>query len=71
MKKTVRKCRNCNKEFRAVFDVWYCSANCEKASHNPVAKYNKNRAWVHKPKKGKGSYSRKRNKVVWNLEKEG
>ena len=70
MKKTLRKCRTCEKEFRAVLDVWYCSAQCERLAANPVAKYNHNRPATHKPKKGKGSYTRK-NKVVWDLTKEG
>ncbi|REK62087.1 MAG: hypothetical protein DWQ49_03855 [Bacteroidetes bacterium] len=72
MKKTIRKCRKCGKEFRAVLDVQYCSGQCERLAANPVAKHNYNRPATHKPKKGKGSYNRrKHNRVVWNLEKEG
>ena len=65
-----RKCRKCGKEFNAVLDVWYCSGQCERLAANPVAKFIRNRCSTHKPKKGKGSY-RRRNKVVWDLSKEG
>ena len=71
MKKT-RKCKKCGKEFKVVLQ-WanYCSGECERLAANPVAKYNYNRPATHKPKKGKGSYTRKKNKVVWDLTKEG
>lgn len=67
-----RNCRTCGKKFNAVLDVHYCSYECERIAHNPVAKFARvfNRASTHKPKKGKGSYQR-RNKVVWDLNKEG
>ena len=56
----IRKCRKCGKAFKAEIDsVHYCSVNCMTASHNPVAASNHNRSGVHKPKKGKGSYTRK------------
>ena len=54
-----RKCRKCNKEFTAVLDVWYCSYECERIAHNPVAKFAHmfNRAATHKDKT---KYNRKR-----------
>ena len=56
----IRKCRKCGKAFKAeIASVHYCSMNCMSASHNPVAAFNHNRSGVHKPKKGKGSYTRK------------
>jgi len=35
-----------------------------KIGNNPVAKHDFNRAAVHKPRKGKGSYSRKRKRSL-------
>ncbi len=60
-----RKCRKCGKNFNAVLDVWYCSGQCERLAANPVAKFIRNRFSVQRPKKGKGSYTRK-----WKLAKE-
>ena len=60
-----RKCRKCGKNFNAILDVWYCSGQCERLAANPVAKFIRNRFSVYKPKKGKGSYTRK-----WKLSKE-
>lgn len=60
---TKRKCKKCGKEFRAVLEwAYYCSAQCERLAHNPVAKFLKSSGGVaktHKPRKGKGSYRRK------------
>jgi hypothetical protein len=56
---TKRKCKKCGKEFRAVLEwAYYCSAQCERLAHNPVAKFASryNRSGVHKSKK---TYSRK------------
>lgn len=34
------KCRKCGKEFKQVLaGVWYCSGECERLAHNPVAKF--------------------------------
>ena len=58
-RKTVR-CRKCGKEFMQVLaGVWYCSGECERLAHNPVAKFLnffKSGSGVHKSKK---TYTRK------------
>jgi len=58
-----RKCRKCGKEFNAVLDVWYCSGQCERLAANPVAKFIRSKFSIHKPKKGKGSYDRRKVKA--------
>lgn len=56
-----KKCKKCGKEFTAIIR-WanYCSGECERLAANPVAKFSRTPTIKHKPKKGKGSYDRKR-----------
>jgi hypothetical protein len=56
---TKRKCKKCGKTFFAVLEwAYYCSGQCERLAHNPVAKFASryNRSGVHKDKT---KYSRK------------
>ena len=63
--KTKRKkpvaCRKCGKKFNQVLaGVWYCSYECERLAHNPVAKFLaffKSGSGVHKNRK---KYDRKK-----------
>ena len=52
-----KKCKTCGEMFIQILKgVNYCSGECEKRSHNPVAKFDFNRGGVHKSKR---TYSRK------------
>ena len=62
MNEMIRKCRKCGKKFNAILDVWYCSGQCERLAANPVAKFIRSKFSIHKPKKGKGSYDRRKAK---------